>query len=150
MTQNLYGNYDPLVANGILYAPINTLTFSELPVTTSYPGYNYPIPTAAQVDKFVKQAENPTPTWKKLAFYTLIAGLGIWGLKKFKLNPFKKLTNKISNKPKVKATKKCVNEKWTSLKTYCAEKYGKIKEFCSAKYQSVTNGIKKLFSKKHK
>ncbi len=93
MAQNFYSNYDPISANGILPAPINTLTFSNLPVTV--PSKVYPQPSAQQMDKFVSTSADSdiTPKWKNFLFYATLAGLAVYGCKKFKFNPIKKLLN---------------------------------------------------------
>ena len=130
MAQNFYTNYDPISANGILYAPIKDLTFSDAPVT--FPPFCCPqLPmnqaNAAQIDKFVSSAKNPdaTPTWKKVLFYGLLAGATLWGLKKFKINPFKKLTSK----PAFQNIKNAVVNGCSVVKDFVLKKYDAIKSF---------------------
>lgn len=133
MTQSIYSNYDPLYANGILYAPMKELTFSEMPVAIPNPGYAQIPVSASQVDKFVAQAKNPNPTpaWKKVLFYGLLAGATIWGLKKFKINPFKKITNN----PTIKNIGTKISDGYNIVKNFVVTKYDNVKNFIISKFK---------------
>ena len=134
MANNFFSNYDPLYTNGILYAPVNDLIFSDAPIVfprkSPYPQTS-PI-TAEKVDKFVSTAKNPnpTPTWKKVLAFGVLAALTVLGLRKFKMNPFKKIKNAV----KPKNIWENIKNGFSSAGKYVADKYRAVKGYILSKF----------------
>lgn len=123
MTNNMYLNYDPLYANGILPARVNDILFSGAPAKVN-PALPYiEQQNLVQTDKYTPTFKNPNPIpfWKKALFGTGIALLTLWGLRKMNINPLGKLIS--------------------------ALKLDKAKDFVVNKFNNVGNFIKNIFKK---
>ena len=147
MVQNFYANYDPISANGILNAPIKELTFTDLPVTIpTANSYAMPQMNAGAVDKFISTAKNPnpTPTWKKVLFYGLLGGAVIMGMRKLKINPFRKITNS----PKLQGIKNFVKNSYGFVKRNVLLVGSGIKNFAVNSFNIVKTKIGNLFNPK--
>lgn len=107
MTPDFYTNYDPLVSNGILCAPVKTLTEANNPIPQN-------IQNTVTPPNDVYTPTKPASNWKKTAFLALCGVLAFLGAKKLGINPFKKITNKID---------------FTSIKNYCTTKVGTCVNF---------------------
>ena len=107
MTSEFYTNYDPLVANGILYAPVKTLVCTDAPIPQNV--QCNPVPS-----KDVYTPSKSTSDWKKTAFLALCGVLAFLGAKKLGFNPLKKITNKVN---------------FPAVKNYCTAKVGTCVNF---------------------
>ena len=103
-------NFDPLVANGITYAPIKDIVMSDAPVygTQAYTGQQKPIPPTNvlknEKDVFVPQKKESSSWWKWALGIggTIGAFIGLKkGVKELKnANWFK---TQMTNHPKIKS-----------------------------------------------
>ena len=100
-------NFDPLVANGITYAPIKDIVMSDVPIYGVEPYRCNPLiasPSAAKPDTFVPQNKKSSSWWKwTLGIGAIVAG--VIGLKKGikGIRNSVKCQNFFTNHPKIKS-----------------------------------------------
>ena len=114
-------NYsDPLVTNGILYAPVRDIIMSNEPVygVNQYNPYDYRIgdmPLLNRTDKFTSNNKKIS-SWKKLLFWTGAVALAVVGLKKYGLHPVK---NFLKKHPKFANIGKTISGAYNTAVNFC-------------------------------
>ena len=92
---NFYSNFDPLVANGILPAPIESILNGSFPLNAMKIPF---CPNATTLTKDIytssaAQKQYKKTGWKGYAFAALMTVLAFAGLKKLGFNPIGKIIN---------------------------------------------------------
>ena len=100
-----YYSFDPLVANGITPAPVNSMVFGDMPISAGYSGNPY---YGWMKDTFSNSRQKDKDIWKSYLFLALATVLGIIGIRKLK-----KLPESVSNG--WKSIKKGTSEIWHSF-----------------------------------